>query len=75
MRKPLPKSKPKANFTIPNEYLAMDKRTVRQGLEGPKERLRRDKIKARRLHNHENGEFSPDLHHDGSQATIQYRDN
>lgn len=71
MRRPLPKSKPKANFTIPNEYLPMEKRTVRKGLEGPKERLRRDKIAARRLQNHENGDSSPDLHHDSSQATIQ----
>ena len=49
MRKPLPRAKPSAPFQIPNEYLPLDKRTVKVGQDGDKERLRRDKIRARRF--------------------------
>ena len=38
----------KPDFIIPNEYLPMEKRTVQPGLRGLKEKLRRDKITARK---------------------------
>lgn len=38
----------KPDFVIPNEYLPMEKRTVQPGLRGLKEKLRRDKITARK---------------------------
>lgn len=76
----LPKAKPKASFEIPNEYLSLDKRTVKEGEEGKRERLRRDRIKARRIRRHsqegiesEDGEDtigSGRLNHDVSVMTI-----
>ena len=36
-------------FKILDEYLPLDKRTVRKGFQGSEERLRRDRIKARRM--------------------------
>lgn len=35
-------------FVIPNEYLPIEKRTVQPGLRGLKEKLRRDKLTARK---------------------------
>lgn len=44
----LPKKKP-GTFKIPDEYLSMEKRTVKDGNRGTYERLRRDKVLARRI--------------------------
>ena len=48
LKKPIPKAKPSAPFKIPTEYLPLEKRTVKDGQDGTKERLRRDMIKAKR---------------------------
>ena len=40
---------------IPNEYLPLEKRSVKIGQEGNKERLRRDKVIARKLIHNKTG--------------------
>ena len=49
----------KPDFVIPNEYLPMEKRTVQPGLRGLKEKLRRDKITARKASRSQNRKLSP----------------
>lgn len=77
-RKPLPQAKPSAPFQIPNEYLPLDRRTVKQGKDGTEERLRRDRIRAKRTLKPRRFDSIGDeatamqqLNHDNSVATLQ----
>ena len=51
----MPKVKQNRSFVIPNEYLPLEKRSVKFGQEGNKERLRRDKVIARKLIHNKTG--------------------
>ena len=72
LRKEVPMSKPssKVNYTIPNEYLSPQKRTIKEGLDGKQQRLRRDKIEALRLLRGGSRSNDRHLNHDTSVATI-----
>ena len=48
LNKPLPNRKP-GLFKIPDEYLPLEKRSVRKGQPGREEREKRDRIRALRI--------------------------